>query len=102
MFQPMRAGTCLLLVGWPILATVLEGCASAEQIAAQQDRTCQSYGMLSGTPEYADCRIQLAEIQRAQQVEAIRRLGQALSSSGNCSNMPAGQAFACGYAAGNQ
>lgn len=81
---------------------MLGGCASSEQIAAQQDRTCQSYGMLPGTPEYAACRVQLAQMQQAQQAEAIRRFGQALSNSANCSNMPAEQAFACGYAAGSQ
>jgi hypothetical protein len=102
MFQAKRVGTCLLLLGCPILATILGGCASAEQVAAQRNLTCQSYGMQFGTPEYADCRMQLAQIQQAQQAEAIRRFGQALSNSGNCSNMAAGQAFACGYAAGSR
>jgi len=99
MFEGTRTGTCLVLLGWPIIAVLLAGCASAEQIAAQQDRTCQSYGMLPGTPEYGACRMQLADVQRAQQAEAIRRFGQALSNSANCSNMSSAQAFACGYPA---
>jgi hypothetical protein len=102
MLPAMRTRSCFLLFGWSILALVLGGCASAEQIAEQQDRTCQSYGTLPETPEYAACRIQLAEMQRAQQLEAMPRFGQALSNSANCSNMSAGQAFACGYAAGSQ
>jgi hypothetical protein len=93
-----RTWTLVMLVALP--AWALCGCASPAQIAAQDDQTCQSYGKFPGMPDYAACRAQLAETHQEQQAEALRRFGQALSASGNCANMTAGQAFACGFAAG--
>jgi hypothetical protein len=93
-----RTWTLVMLVTLP--AWALCGCASPAQIAAQDDQACQSYGMFPGMPDYAACRAQLADAHQAQGAEVLRGFGQALSASGNCANMTAEQAFACGFAAG--
>jgi hypothetical protein len=49
----MRTITAIALAG------LLGGCVSAQQLAAQDDAKCQSYGAAPGTPAYANCRVQL-------------------------------------------
>lgn len=43
-----------------LISAVLAGCNSLH--AARDDRECQSYGLAAGTPEYANCRLQLKQI----------------------------------------
>lgn len=49
----------------------LTGCASQQQIAANDDATCQSYGAVPGSNAYIQCRMQRDGI-RQQGAEARR------------------------------
>jgi len=50
---------------------VLSGCASRQEIAMDDDATCQSYGAAPGSPAYMQCRMQRDGI-RQQGAEARR------------------------------
>ena len=81
-----------------LLAWTLCSCASPQQIAARQDAVCQSYGATPGTPEYADCRLRLVEMQNRNDLERRRTLSRGLANASNCANLRPAQAFACGAA----
>jgi hypothetical protein len=49
---------CLLLA--------LTACATAEQIAARDDRVCQSYGAAAGSDSYVACRTQQRQLGQQQ------------------------------------
>lgn len=41
-----------------LLAFLLAGCASRQELAADDDATCQSYGVQPGSQAYVQCRMQ--------------------------------------------
>jgi hypothetical protein len=57
------------------IATTLAGCVSAAQLAAGDDSKCKSYGFTSGSPGYAQCRMNL-DLQRQQ---AAMEMGAAIA-----------------------
>lgn len=61
-------------------ALSLGGCASMfpsqEQIAANDDSTCQSYGAQIGSAQYAQCRMQLAQMREQRRMAMIRAMTQ--------------------------
>lgn len=54
-----------------VVAGLLTGCASRQEIAMDDDATCQSYGAAPGTQAYIQCRMQRDGI-RQQGAEARR------------------------------
>lgn len=54
-----------------VLSLVLAGCASRQEIAADDDATCRSYGAAPGSQAYIQCRMQRDGI-RQQGAEARR------------------------------
>jgi hypothetical protein len=81
-----------------IAVASLAGCASPQQLGAQDDSACQSYGAIPGTPAYSDCRLRLAEM-RNQNSDAFRRsLAGGLANTGNDNPNTAGGAFSKGMA----
>lgn len=54
-----------------LLALLLAGCASRQEIAADDDATCQSYGAQPGSNAYVECRMRRDNI-RQQGAEARR------------------------------
>lgn len=51
------------------LSGVLTACNSIH--AARDDAECQSYGLAAGTPEYANCRLQLQQIGAQRAANAV-------------------------------
>lgn len=49
----------LVLVIVAVGALSLGGCMTTEERIASDDRECQSYGVVSGSPGYVDCRMRL-------------------------------------------
>ncbi len=47
-----------------LLALLLAGCASRQEIAAVDDDTCQSYGAAYGSPAYIQCRMQRDQLRQ--------------------------------------
>lgn len=68
----------LLVAAAMVMATALGACESlegppplsADQIAANDDAACLSYGLKHGTGDYAQCRLKLQEM-RGQRSQAI-------------------------------
>ena len=60
----------MILLG---ICLLLGGCVTAEERLAQDDRACQSYGMVKGSPAYQNCRMQLENNRAA--VRASERFG---------------------------
>ncbi len=63
---------------------LLAGCASAEQLAVQDDATCQSWGAATGTADYAACRTALTQKRSADAELFSQRLsaaGRAMSAA---------------------
>lgn len=56
----------------------LAGCASAAQMAQQDDATCRSYGATPGTDSYVQCRL----IQQNRRDEDRRALAQGMQAAG--------------------
>jgi hypothetical protein len=76
----------------PLILT-LAACATAEQRAATDDKTCQSYGAKPGTDAYVQCRM----FQQARRDQADSDLGDRLRAAGgalrdrpsvNCTTTP--------------
>jgi len=59
----------------PALLSVLmlSGCVSSEQLAAQDDNKCQSYGAAPGSQDYVQCRM-WAETERRKKTEFDRAM----------------------------
>ncbi len=73
-----RANTMIIF----LVAVFLAGCMTPEerqtqqeerllQIAESEDAECTSYGLKFGSPEYGDCRVQLASIRARKQAMAF-------------------------------
>ncbi len=73
-----RANTIIIF----LVAVFLAGCMTPEERQAQQeelllriaereDAECTSYGLKFGSPEYGDCRVQLASIRARKQAMAF-------------------------------
>ena len=64
----------------------LAGCSTAEDRVAADDATCRSYGIKTGTPEYAQCRM-LQDARRDARQDGLgsrlQKAGKALGSINN-------------------
>jgi hypothetical protein len=69
MRKVVTTGICMSLL-W------LSACASAQQIASQDDATCRSYGASPGSQAYFDCRV----MRDAQRAQGNRAVAQALAT----------------------
>lgn len=58
------------MVVFALAALGVVGCASPEQIAAQDDAQCRSYGVRPGMPQYVNCRMMLANQRDARSARA--------------------------------
>jgi Tfp pilus assembly protein PilV len=82
-----------------LIAATLCGCSAfREQVAQQDDAECRSHGALPGTAEYTDCRLRLRQEHIAAFSQAWTSTGASMRNAGNCANLPAAEAFACGAA----
>ncbi len=82
----------MIAVRLGLLALLLLGlanCASPAEIAARQDATCQSYGLVPGSPGYAECRMRLAQMQHEDNMQRRAALSQALMNAGDAMSQPA-------------
>ncbi len=75
-----------------LFGVALAGCMSQQEqamrLAANDDAVCQSYGLTYGTPQYADCRMRVAEQRNAQQAATDAQL-LALAGAMNANRAPA-------------
>lgn len=77
---------------------VTTGCVSAEQIAAQDDYTCNNAGAAAGTPEHAQCRMLLYQQRVANRQAAAARMYAMGAAMQNASASMAPAAVATPYA----
>lgn len=63
---------------------LLAGCATSEQVALQDDATCQGWGAAAGSSDYAACRTAITQKRAAEAAVFSQRLaaaGRALSAA---------------------
>lgn len=62
---------------------MLTACASAQQLAANDDATCQSFGAPPGTQAYFDCRMNLDQRRANHRRDVANTLAQGLQDVGH-------------------
>ena len=70
-----------------LCAALLTGCASMSYENTEKN-ACVSYGLAEGTPEYGQCRLQLAQL-RMQRANALLGAGAAVSALSQPQPVPA-------------
>ena len=71
-----------VLIACGVAALMLSGCVTDEELAAQDDNTCHSYGAPTGSNAYFECRM-IKDQQHAEQRErAMERLHYDLEKMG--------------------
>jgi hypothetical protein len=64
-----------------IAAVTLAGCASAAELAAADDNTCQGYGYIVGTDPYAQCRERQDLARQQAAAEGLANLNNAIAAA---------------------
>ncbi len=82
-------------------ALLLQGCVTADEQAAEDNRVCLSYGLERGSPQYVECRRSLMDDRRARtesynRMRSVQSLGDSLVKAAEASK-PAPKPQVCRF-----